>query len=275
MTRPRWITQFASRDGSTVVELPRGVYEWESSQSLRTAVVPALGSDYGVDLLGTIPAPVGVATERIRGLIVASDSADLDARVSALRAQLQGIGSGHLRATDGGGGYRWARARLASMPDVSITYEMRRHAPVVCEFTRYSDWLASSPTVVSNTLSGSPATVNVDNTGDADAREMVIEIRALGASGFSAPTVTNEMTGETLSSDRVASSSNHRLRFDCGRYAVERSINAGSSWANDYSHFTTGATQVGFMRLIPGSQPITITGCPNATVVITFYPAWR
>ena len=113
------------------------------------------------------------------------------------------------------------------------------------------------------------------NDGDADAREIVIEIAALGASGFVNPSITNVLTGETFTIARTAGSSAHRLRIDCGNYAVTRSTDSGSSWANEYVNLTVGSTQVGFMRLIPGSQSLTVTGCTNATITVTFSATWH
>ncbi|HQV45065.1 MAG TPA: phage tail family protein [Nitrospira sp.] len=275
MAAPRHITRFVSRDGSTVVMLPMDRAETESTQELRTALAPGLGMDYAVDQLGAMPAPKGVGNERLRAVLYGATGAAVDTQADALRSQIQSIGQGRLWSEGGDGTERWARARAERMPDLTVSYESMFTQPVSVEFLRLSDWFAETPTVVTQTLAGSPATVNVTNDGDADAREIVIEIAALGASGFVNPSITNVLTGETFTIARTAGSSAHRLRIDCGNYAVTRSTDSGSSWANEYVNLTVGSTQVGFMRLIPGSQSLTVTGCTNATITVTFSATWH
>ncbi len=273
--RPRLLTHFESLDGTVVVELPKRAYEWESSQGVRSAIEPAVGADYGVDLHGVLPAPLDVASERVRGLVVAASGAALDSDLAALRANLHAIGRGKLHATDGDGAYRWAWARLASMPDVSITYEMRRHAPFICQFTRLSDWFSATKTTVQQTILASPTTVNVTNDGAAPARAITFLLAAKGAGGFSSPSIANALTSESWASTRVAANASAQLRVDTGRMSVEYSTDAGNSWVDDYANFSTGAVQIGFLRLLPGSQSLTVTGVTNADLTVEFYAPYR
>lgn len=275
MAAPRHITRFVSRDGSTIVDLPMDRAETESTQELRTALTPGLGMDYAVDQLGVMPATKDIGTERLRAVLYGATGAAVDTQADVLRGQIQSIGQGRLWSTGGDGTERWSRARPARMTDLTVSYESGFTQPVAVEFLRLSDWFSETSTVVSQTLSGSPTTVNVTNAGDADAREIVIEIAALGANGFVNPSITNVLTGETFSIARSAGSSTHRLRIDCGNYAVTRSTDSGSSWSNEYANLTVGSTQVGFLRLIPGSQGLTVTGCTNATITVTFYASWH
>jgi len=273
--RPRLLTHFVSRDGSIVVELPKAAYEWESSQGVRGGVATAIGADYGVDLLGTLVSPVAVGSERVRGLLVAADGETLTDALVALRGQLQAIGQGRLRATDAAGGYWWARARIASMPEVTLGVEHRRHAPVIVAFQRLSDWFAEDVTTVTQTITGGAGSISLTNGGTADVREIVVEIRANAASGYVNPSITSVLTGETFTYSRTAASSTHRVRIDCGRYAVTRSTDSGTTWADDYAQFSAGLAQDGFIRLIPGAQSWDVAGCANATVVVTYRDAWR
>ena len=231
MAAPRHITRFVSRDGSTIVMLPMDRAETESTQELRTALAPGLGMGYAVDQLGTMPATKAVGNERLRAVLYGATGAVVDTQADALRGQIQSIGQGRLWSEGGDGVERWARARPARMVDLTVSYESGFTQPVAVEFLRLSDWFSETQTVVSQTLSADPTTVNVTNAGDADAREIVVEIAALGASGFANPSITNVLTGETLTVARTAGSSTHRLRIDCGNYAVTRSTDSGSSWA--------------------------------------------
>lgn len=274
--RPRLITRFTSATGSLVVEFPNAQYEWESSQGLRGATEPAAGADYHVDLLGRRPAPLDVAHERIRGLLVEADGADLDARLDTLRARLYRIGRGKLWAVAGDGAERWAWARLEAMPDVTLAVEHRRHAPVIASFVRLSDWFAVDPVVIQQRVTTGTYELDVVNPGAAVVRQIVITLASRTAGGFSAPTVTNTFTGETCGTSRVGGDG-HVWRVDTGRLAVEYSTDGGDTWAFDYANFTAGPLQVGFLRLEPGINTLRFesSGSPDYDLEITFYPAWH
>lgn len=268
--RPRLITRFTSADDAEEVFFPTALYEWESTQALRTATVAAVGADYAVDLLGRLPAPQEVARERIRALAVGDDGGDLDGILDRLRTITYRAGLGKLWSEDAGGDARWAWARLASMPDVTISYEGRRHAPVICEFARLSPWFAAAPTVVSGT---NPASLPVINDGSAPARAITITITAAGAGGWDNPKVENPLTGEWFElTDQAAAG--EILRVDTGRMAVERSTDGGVTWVSAYGDFATGPVQVGFLRLEPGPQTLAIAGVGDGEVEVRFYAAW-
>ena len=275
MSGIRHITRFESIDGVTVAELPEGRGEVESVQEFRTALEPAVGMGYAVDLHGRAPAPVGIGQERLRAVLYGGTQAEVDSQADALRRVIGGIGQGRLWSVGADGSERWAWARPLRMPDMTVSYESPFTAPVVIEFARLSDWYAPVQREIVQQLGASPATFVVTNGGTADARAIEFLLIAKGASGFSAPRVTNAITGESWASTRVASNASHQLRVDTGRYAVERSVDAGVTWESDYSAFSTGTVQVGFMRLIPGAQNLTITGAPNATLLVRFDEPFR
>ena len=271
----RHIVRFESLDGVTVVTLPMDRAEVESAQELRTAMVPGVGMDYAVDLHGSLPAPMGVGEERLRAVLYQGATPTIDTEVDALRQALHSIGRGRLWSEGADGSERWAWARAARMPDLTVSYESVFTAPILIEFTRLSDWFSATKTTVQQTILASPTTVNVTNDGTAPARAITFLLAAKAAGGFSSPSIVNALTGETWSSTRTASNGNHALRVDTGRYTVERTTDNGASWTDDYAAFSTGAVQVGFMRFLPGAQSITITGCPNAQLTIEFWPVYR
>src|SRR5690606_22940343 len=256
---------------------PTKAYEWESSQTLRDAIEPAIGADYGVSMLGRRPAPKEVASERLRGLIVVDDPAKLDAELDRLRSRLYRIGRGRLWAVDAAGNERWAWARLASMPDVTLTVDNVWHAPAIVEFQRLSDWYAAEPVVIQQRVTSPTLNLAITNPGEATARQITVTLRSRKSAGFSQPTITNELTGETCGTSRVAGGATHVWRLDAGRLAVEYSTDGGTTWASDYANLITGPLQVGFLRVEPGTNPLTITsqGSPDYDLEIRFYPAWH
>ena len=275
MAGPRHIVRFESLDATTVVNLPLARAELESSQELRTALVEAVGMDYAVDLHGTGRAPLGVGRERLRALLTGDDADAFDTAADALRADIYAIGRGKLWSVGDDATERWAWARARAMPDIQVSSRATRLAPVVIEFDRLSDWYGDTETEIVTALTTDPQVIAVTNDGTADARAITFVLDANAAGGFSAPEISHALTGESWASTRVASNGSHILRVNTGAYTVERSTDGGSSWSDDYAAFSTGSVQVGFMRFIPGAQSIEVAGCTNATLTISFYPAFR
>lgn len=274
MSRAWKLTDFESTDGSRRLVFSRYSHEWESRQQLRTVEAAALGADYAVDLLGTLPAPKGVGEERVRFLLVGDGPAALADALDQLRSTAYGIGTGRLWQERADGLKRWAWARLSNMPEITLGGVHRRHAPVALRFTRLSDWFAADETVVTVRTSTATTSIPLTNPGATVARGITFELRSHGAGGFNQPSLTNDLTAETWQSTRVAANANALLRVDAGRMAVEYSTNLGGTWTDDYANFSTGPLQVGFLRLVPGGQSLTLTGAPNATLTVRFYPSW-
>ena len=276
--RPRLLTHFVSPDGATSIRFPSAQYEWESRQGLRTALESIVGADYAVDLLESAVAPKETGEERLRGLIVESDSEAMDTEIAALRGGLQRMGRGRLWATvDDVEPALWAWGRLASMPEVTLTYEHQRHAPFIAAFLRLSDWYAETETVVTDTITATPTVIATPNDGTATVRNAVIELSANAASGFQALTITNLSTGDSFQSSRVAQSANSILRIDAGKRSVQYSNDAGATWTNDYGNFSIGSKQVDFMRLTAGANNLRYTqttGTPNVDISVSYYAAY-
>lgn len=281
MSRPRLLTRFSSVDGAVNVTFPAAQYEWESRQGLRTALEAVVGADYAIDMLENAVAPKETASERLRGLIVQPGSDDLSDEIEALRGGLHRLGRGRLWATvpdDSAGIDVWAWARLAAMPDITLTYENHRYAPFIASFLRLSDWYAETETVITEEdVNASPTVVAAPNSGTATVRNAVIELRANAASGFQSVTITNLATGDSFTSSRVAQSGNSILRVDCGRRAVEYSNDNGETWTPDYGNFAIGSRQVDFLRLTAGANNLRYTqgsGTPNLDIVVRYYAAY-
>jgi len=275
MAGPRHIVRFESIDGLTIVTLPLARAEIESSQELRTALVEAVGMDYAVDLHGTGRAPLGVGRERLRALLTADDADAFDTAADALRADIYAIGRGKLWSVGDDATERWAWARARAMPDIQLSSRATRLAPVVIEFDRLSDWYGDTETEIVTALTTDPQAIAITNDGNADARAITFLLEAGGAGGFNAPSVSHALTGETWASTRTAAGALDQLRVNTGAYTVEYSDDDGATWSDDYALFSTGSVQVGFMRLLPGAQSIEVAGCTNATLTISFYPAFR
>jgi len=271
----RHIVRFESLDGVTVVTLPMDKAEVESAQELRTAMVAGVGMDYAVDLHGSLPAPLGVGEERLRAVLYQGAIPTIDTEVDALRQALHSIGRGRLWSEGADGSERWAWARATRMPDLTVSYESVFTAPILIEFTRLSDWFSATKTTIQQTILASPTTVNVTNDGTTPARAITFLLAAKAAGGFSSPAIANALTSESWTSTRVAADGSAQLRVDTGRLSVEYSTDAGNTWADDYANFSTGAVQIGFLRLLPGSQSLTVTGVTNADLTVEFYEPYR
>ena len=275
MAGPRHIYKFVSSDGLTTATFPLARAEFESDQELRSALATAVGMDYAVDLHGSGRAPLDVATERARALLTGDDAADLDATADALTSAVLEIGRGQLWSIGADGTERWAWARATHVPRPVVTYRSLRSAALTLEFVRLSDWYGATKTTITATLDSASEIVAITNPGNADARAITFLLEANAASGFATPAFSHPLTGESWSSTRTAANGNHALRVDTGRYTVERTTDNGATWTDDYAAFSAGAVQVGFMRFLPGTQSITITGCPNAALTIEFWPVYR
>jgi len=275
MAGPRHIVRFESVDGLTVVTLPMARAEIESSQELRNALAVAVGMDYAVDLHGTGRAPLGTGRERLRALLAADDATAFDTDADALRADIYSIGRGKLYSADDDGTERWSWARPRAMPDIQLSSRADRLAPVVIEFDRLSDWYDDTQTSIVTALTTDPQTIAVTNSGNADVRAITFLLESGSAGGFDGPSVSHALTGETWTSTRTAAGALDQLRVNAGAYTVEYTDDDGATWSDDYALFSTGSVQVGFMRFLPGAQSIEVRGCTNATLTISFYPAFR
>ncbi len=272
---PRHVYKFVSTDGTITALFPLARAEFSTDQPLMNATAAAVGMDYAVDLHRTGRAPLGVARETVRALVTAPDSAGLDSASDQLVSDIQAIGRGQLWSIGADGSERWAEARAVDVARPVVTYQSLRSAAVTLTFDRYTDWRAPDLTVATASLRSGSVNVTVTNDGNGDVHAIRFLLEANAANGFATPAVTHGLTGETWASTRTAANNQHKLRVDAGAYTVERSTDNGATWASDYAAFSQGSLQVGFMRLLPGSQTLVVTGCPNAELRIEFWPVYR
>lgn len=275
MAGPRHIYKFVSADGTIAALIPLARAEFETSQPLLNATAGAIGMDYAVDLHRMGRAPLGVARETVRALITAPDSLALDSVSDQLVSDIQAIGRGQLWSIGADASERWSEARAVDVARPVVTYQSLRSAALTLTFERYTDWRAPVMTAIDASLRSGSVNVAVTNTGNGDVHAIQFVLSANAAGGFATPAVTHQLTGETWASTRTAANGQHKLRVDSGDYTVERTTDNGATWSDDYGAFSQGALQVGFMRLLPGTQTLVVTGCPNAELRIEFWPVFR
>lgn len=285
--RRRVLERFTDRLGGDAFEFPEYAREWSSEQGFSVPVSTAIGADYGYDHIHAGVSPRRPAVEKVRFLMASrSDVPEehvhalpLDTQLDRMHARLHANGHGLLwMRFDLDDTRRWARARLTRAPDISYSGSSRRTVPVSLEFARLSDWYAEDETVVTQNVSASPATVEVENTGNVVVRNAVVELRALGSNGYINPMVTNTITGEWFQANRTGTNSSHRFRADAGRFAAERSTDGGTTWTDDYSSLAIGGTQAGIITLVPGTNILTVSqpsGTPNMQVVVRFHAPYQ
>lgn len=274
MSALRRITRFASIDDLISVTFPTSNIEQETSQALRIATTPIVGADYGVDLLGNLSAPLDMARERLRATWFEGDGGSaLDTDRDELGSKLRRIGRGKLWSVGADATERWAWARAASMPGITVTSKTLFTLPVVIEFVRLSDWYAATQTVTTEVTTATPHSFTVTTAGNVPVLNAIIQLQSSSAAGFTNPTLINLTTGETIASTRDAASVNDELRLDCGRFAAEYSTNNGAAYADDYALVTLGDKQVGFFTLQSGDNSLQYQdgGTPNFSIVISWY----
>lgn len=253
--------KFENAAGTLTFTFPRYAYEWSSSQSFRVPVVSGIGADYGHDPLGLSVATREPAKESVRFVLYGGAVATTESNVATMRATLARIGRGKLFVKDRAGVFYWAWARLESMPDISYGAGRGLVAPVSLSFVRLSDWQATSQTTGNFTFTFNGQTTTINNPGNVPVKAVTFTITTCYA-----PTIANDTTGEQWASSR---NTGLQLVVDCGALRVTH------NGSDDYSLFTIGSTQVGFMRLDPGNNTIRRVAASNSTPLQwAFYAAY-
>lgn len=144
MGLPRYLEKFESSDGAITVSFPPEEYEYESEQPLGLAYTRVAGASYSYDHLGSAVAPRLNAAERVRFIYIGDATGlDIDADCDALRYALHAAGRGKLWTLDANGDRRWAWGRAVDLPTMTLRAGEEILRPVVCGFTRQSDWYGS------------------------------------------------------------------------------------------------------------------------------------
>ena len=264
-------TKFESPDATTVVEFDpdQGIIpdEWERRQELQGGIETIHGADYGYDPWGGGAAPVGPSQERIRALVE-------NERVDTVLNTLHRIGRGRLWMQLHNDDERWAWAKIDTIPRMTLGAEDFLEVPFSIPFTRLSDWYAAEATVIDETITSSPETVNAMNDGMNTTRNIVITLTANSAGGFSNPSVNNTTTNETFTVNR-AGGNGDMLRVDVLNFRAEYSEDGGTTWDDTTQSMFLANSQVSALSLLPDDNVIVVSGVTDATYRMDFYSAWR
>jgi len=268
---PGWPVRLENLAGNIVITFPTYAMEWETGGDLRTAFADVPMANYAFDLLGMRPAPRGAAEESIRFVIVGQDAQDAWRQYMDMRSKLARIGRGRLWVRDATGTQYWCHVRPLSLATTTFGVENLRHFPVALSFKRLSDWLAATASSVTFPGNGTHSLVV---NGNVAVYDVVIEIIATAANGYASPTVENYVTGERVTVGRVASTDQHRLRILAARWAALESSDGGASWSDVTPALTVGPLQATILRLEPTANILSVSGCPSATVTISWYDTY-
>ena len=268
---PGWPIRLESLAGDIVITFPTYAMEWETGGELRTAFADVPLADYAFDLLGTRPAPRGAAEESIRFVVVGQDAQDAWQQYMDMRSKLARIGRGRLWVRDALGNHYWAYVRPMGLATTTFGVENLRHFSVALTFRRLSDWMAQSASSV--VLPGNGMHI-VRISGNLPVKDLTIDIVATAANGYASPTIENYVTGERVTVNRVGSTDRHRLRILAGRWAVLESSDGGTTWNDVTPALVVGSLQATILRLEPTANILSVSGCPAATITITWYDTY-
>lgn len=275
----RYAEKFESVDTLLSYTFPGDNLEYQASQDYRASLANVIGADYAHDHLSAVPWTKDVGEEAVRFEIWKTTAAEADTEFDSFVGTCRRIGTGKLYALDQAGARRWCYAKLRGRPSYIVTVDQYVNMPVEATFIRLSDWFDETATTGSQSLSASPTTFSITNPGNARVRiGLVFRLRANATGGFTDPTLENITTGESVTSSRDAASANSELRITPERMAVEYSNDNGSTYADDYTLVTLGATQATLIELEPGVNQMRYTqasGTPNAVLEYSFYAAYE
>jgi hypothetical protein len=259
------IDRFESAAGDYVYTFPLTEYEWESSQGLRVPLAAAVGANYAHDFLGRSAAPKEPGHERVRVMLV-EDSIDcLDTDWDAARV-LVGQGLGKLWLVFHDGRERWAWARPASAPTLTVGSGQGLTSAMVAEFIRLSDWYGDDEITGYEDITESPHDWAIDYI-EGTARTGLVEfvIKPLAAPGYARPQLENVTLSQLVKVDRVEEDTDDRIRIDNDRTAIEHSDDGGDTYHDDFANATLGGVQAGLIELRPGTNAMRFTNNPAGT----------
>ena len=291
----RYLDRFVSADGSLKYAFPPNGLEWSEQAAVRTASKPALGADGAHDFQGTGVSPRGSVQVSIRFQDVQTTEALVESDWNNLQRYLHQGGMGKLWMIDSDSVRRWSRARIIAMPDVPRLPGQLLHVPVVARFQREPYWYSESGALGQQASVSATQAVTITNAGNAFIRDgLVMSLTAVVKGGFERPRITNETTGEVVSSTRYArapgavwmiDASDLSVRADpspglvvgrAGSY-VGNAVVGGPRFVNDYELATLGSRQSGLMSLAPGANTIIIQneGGPDYLFDWSYFAAWE
>jgi hypothetical protein len=274
----RYLYRFESADGLIGKTWPTNLLEYEQEQELIASSAALAGADYQFDQLGAARSLKGIATERVRFMVVGSPSV-VDSEIDEIKA-LANIGRGKVWTKGDGGVYRWAWARLQAMLQNPVSYENVGRTPVSLSFTRFSDWHDEEPLGYEGEfmLDADPDTVIVTNPGNAEVYDAVIIVKGT----FDGLRITNNsallpdgVTPYVLETTSTGAGPDDWIRFDAGRNAVEISSDGGATWADDSANFVRQDGQARLMVMSVVANELVIEGANGCDLVVEMYGAWH
>lgn len=276
MSTVRYLDRFENVTGTISYKFPLAEYQWSENQQYRAAMGAVVGADYAWDYNRFGRAPKGIAFESITCSIIENAVLDIDAELDLMKRRLREVGLGKLWTIDSAGVRRWAYARSASAPSVSV---QGTGVPlsVNLSFMRLGDWRAQAQTTGTVAVTASPTTFNIRNLGNAPVYDIVFRYRANAISGYSSPQFVNTTNGYILTVQEVAGSADDEIKIDTKDFSVLKSTDDGVTYpTNVYSSLVLDSTQVAIMKLDPGVNAISVTGtAPNFSLEYSFYAAWE
>lgn len=274
---PRYLEKFEDLTGSVTYTFPEDAYRYSPEQAFRLPMQAFAGADYAHDFLGLARAPKEPGAEEVSFLLWASTYTALETAWDDLCKKLINTGLGKLWTVDAASNRRWCYARLEGLPSRVVEATTYFQLGVTCRFRRLSDWFASAAVTATTVINSASVDVVINNTGNANSRNLVLRLRSNSSAGFTNPTVTNVTTGDSVSLARTATSTNDEIKVDCFAHRVLFSSNDGASYADDWSKVTLGSTQTALLELVPGNNTLRFAsgGTPSYNVDHTFYPAFH
>jgi hypothetical protein len=272
-----YLEKFESMDGLTVYTFPLDDMEYEASQGYRVTSANVVGADYSYDFARNAPWVKDNGSESLRFTIWGTSETAAVTAWDDMTGKLRKIGRGRLYALLPDGSRRWSYAKLAGRPSYVEQPLSFYNIPVTLRFDRQSDWFSATATTGSQTITATPATWTITNSGNAPVYAVTFRLRANNSTGFTNPSLSNLTNGYSVASTRDAASANSEIKIDAGGQRILWSTDDGANYSDDYSSATLGATQVGIMRLDPGANSFRYAdgGTPNLSLSWSFYPAWE
>jgi hypothetical protein len=264
---PRYLARFTDPLGEIVLELPQYMADQEEQVTLRTSIDSIPLGNYAADLLGGRMSLAGVVRVRHRATLVEPVDADLE----RIRSILRRVGRGKLWLVLEDGSMRWAWARAEEAGSFTISAGKPLTAGVSLTFLRLSDWYAPTAQEVARSGSGM---LTCTVAGTVPTAELEILFVANSAGGYSNPSVQNQATGDQFTVNCTASTAGSRLRVIPARWQALESVDGGVTWTDVTAELSVPTIQATVLRLVPGANPLQVSGVAAGEVSVRWFDAY-
>jgi hypothetical protein len=110
--------------------------------------------------------------------------------------------------------------------------------------------------------------------GNLPVKDLTIEIAATVANGYASPTIENSVTGERVTVNRAGTTDRYRLRILTARWRALESADGGATWSDVTPSLVVGSLQATVLRLEPTANVLVVSGCPGATITVSWYDTY-